>query len=151
MKKRILILDDDKDILDILEEILVYEDFDVAIVESTDDLCNLVRAYQPSLILLDFSLNGMDGGEWCTKLKIDPEFAHIPVIIFSAYSNKGISKGTYGCDDFIDKPFDLEDLLARINLLTVVRYSLCFKETQQAQMPLGRIAKTIAVRQGNEF
>ncbi|NCD68323.1 response regulator [Mucilaginibacter agri] len=38
-------------------------------------------------VLLDFALNGIDGGFWCTKLKSDPEFAVIPIIIFSAYSN----------------------------------------------------------------
>ena len=132
MRKRILILDDDKDILDVLEEILIYEDYEVSIVESTDELFNLVRAYQPSLILLDFSLKGMDGGVWCAKLKSDPEFAEIPVVIFTAYSNKGIEKGTYGCDDFIAKPFDLEDLLTRIDILTNTNHII---NLQKIQLP----------------
>jgi len=118
MGKRILILDNDKDLLYVLQEVMDMEGFEASIVQSTDDLLQLVRSYQPDLILLDFSLDGIDGGTWCKQLKSDPEFAHIPVIIFSAYIDKGLAKGTYGCDDFIDKPFNLDDLINRIKLLT---------------------------------
>jgi DNA-binding response OmpR family regulator len=118
MKKRILILDDDEDILYILNEVMDYAGYETLLVAITDDLFGLIRKFKPTLILLDFALHGIDGGTWCTELKKNPEFAHIPVIIFTAYSNKGIEKGTYGCDDFIEKPFELTDLMNRIDLLT---------------------------------
>ena len=70
------------------------------------------------MILLDFSLKDTKGGAWCAELKGSAEFADIPVVIFSAYSNNGIAKGAYGCDDFIAKLFDLDDLIARIKRLT---------------------------------
>ncbi|MFC0513488.1 two-component system response regulator [Mucilaginibacter angelicae] len=117
MGKRILIFDDDGAVLDVLQVLLDYEGFDVEIIERTDDLLSLVQLYQPSLILIDFSLGGTNGGDWCTQLKKHPEFKAIPIIIFTAYSNKGIEKGTYGCDDFIAKPFSMDTLLSRINLL----------------------------------
>lgn len=60
----------------------------------------------------------LNGGEGCARLKNDIEFAAIPVIIFTAYSNKGLEKGTYSCDDFIAKPFDIKSLLSRVNVLT---------------------------------
>ena len=120
MKKRILILDDDPDILEILQVILSEEGFEAILVESTDDLLDLVRLHRPCLILLDFGLRGgITGGEWCVKLKSDMEFSRIPVIIFTAYSNKGIAAGTFGCDDFLPKPFDIEDLVARVRFLTL--------------------------------
>ena len=118
MGKRILILDNDRDLLEILQEILVYEGFKPVMVEATDDLFNIVRQYQPALILLDYALNGLNGGAWCSQLKSDPELICIPVILFSAYSNKGFKKGSFGCDDFIAKPFDLYDLVQRIRALT---------------------------------
>lgn len=117
MKKRILILDDDQSILEILNEVFSYEGFDAITVETTDDLLELVRRYEPALILLDYALNGKNGGTWCQQLKDSSEFSHIPVVIFSAYSNKGICKGSFGCDEFIAKPFDLEDLVSPIKTL----------------------------------
>lgn len=119
MKKRILILDDNQSVLDMLQEVLVYEGFEAIIIDETNDLFNLITLHQPALILLDFRLNGKNGGAWCEQLKSNPEFMHIPVILFTAYSNKGIEQGRFGCDDFIAKPFDLFDLIARIKRLTV--------------------------------
>jgi DNA-binding response OmpR family regulator len=119
MKKRILVLDDNNDILAVLEDVLSHEGFEAITVDYTEDFLALVRFYRPDLILLDFSLNGENGGVLCTRLKNDPEFAGTPVIIFSAFSNRGFQKGTYGCDYFINKPFDLVDLIASIRMLTV--------------------------------
>lgn len=117
MNGRILIVDDDENVLAVLNEVFTYEGFDALTVPQTDDLFELVRAYEPALVLLDFSLGGKNGGVWCEQLKGDAEFAKLPVIIYTAYSNKGIKKGSYGCDDFIAKPFDLEDLVGRIKFL----------------------------------
>ncbi|MDN3550211.1 response regulator [Mucilaginibacter aquaedulcis] len=113
-------MDDDTAVLDVLKELLNYEGFEPFIVEATDDLIGLVRLCQPSLILLDYGLHGKNGGEWCAQLKSSLEFAAIPVIIYTAYCNKGIQKGTYGCDDFIAKPFDIDDMISRINLLITI-------------------------------
>ncbi|MDN3551189.1 response regulator transcription factor [Mucilaginibacter aquaedulcis] len=110
-------MDDDTAVLDVLKELLDYEGFEPFIVEETDDLMGLVRLCQPSLILLDYGLHGKNGGEWCAQLKSSLEFSAIPIIIYTAYCNKGIQKGTYGCDDFIAKPFDIDDMISRINLL----------------------------------
>jgi len=117
MMKRILILDDDTAVLDVLQQLLEYEGFESFIINETDDLISLVRICHPTLILLDFALHGQNGGDWCVQLKSTREFAAIPVIIYTAYSNKGIQKGTYGCDDFIAKPFDIDDLITRITSL----------------------------------
>lgn len=128
LNKRILILDDDVAVLDILQVLLDYEGFEGIIIQKTDDLFSLIRCYQPALMLLDFGLHGITGGEWCTQLKATTEFRAIPVIIFTAYSNKGFKKGSFGCDDFIPKPFDLEDLILRIR-------SLIGKESTFAHQP----------------
>ncbi|AYL95238.1 response regulator [Mucilaginibacter celer] len=69
MKKRILIFDDDVAVLEVLQMVLDYEGFEADIVEKSDDFLSLVRLYKPSLILMDFSLGGMNGGDWCNLLK----------------------------------------------------------------------------------
>ncbi|WP_121810298.1 response regulator [Mucilaginibacter kameinonensis] len=88
MGKRILIFDDDAAILDLLQVLLDYEGFETSIAGRTDDLFYLIRLCRPELILIDFSLYGINGGEWCAKLKSSLEFSVIPVIISTAYTNK---------------------------------------------------------------
>ncbi|MEO3407357.1 response regulator [Mucilaginibacter sp. CAU 1740] len=128
MRKRILIFDDDVAVLEVLQMVLDYEGFEADIIEKTGGFLSLVRFYQPSLILLDFSLKGLSGGDWCALLKKSTEFKAIPVILLTAYSNKGLEKGTYGCDDFIAKPFNVVDLISRINLLTDSTHELLSKK-----------------------
>ncbi|MBD1363053.1 response regulator [Mucilaginibacter sp. ZT4R22] len=125
MRKRILVLDDDAAVLDILQVLFDYEGFEAIVVQDTHDLISLVRQHQPGLILLDFYLNDINGGDWCSQLKKDPEFTAIPVIIFTAGS-KPITKGSYGCDDFIAKPFDIDDLVKRVKILVTRDNTLQF-------------------------
>ena len=120
MRKRILILDDDDALLDVLEILLNNNGYDTLLLKDTDNLFSSVRAYQPSMILLDLRLNGQDGGEWCAKLKSHHEFKSIPVMIFTA-SSLSIEKGNFGCDDFIAKPFDIDEIMAHINQLSINR------------------------------
>lgn len=115
MSKRILILENDPDILNIMEEVLCYEGFDVATMSESDDVFKQIQQYKPHLVLLDYLLNGINGGEICALIKKNPETCNLPVIIISAYSRVLLSLGTYGCDDFIAKPFDLADLTNRIH------------------------------------
>ncbi|MES3018260.1 MAG: response regulator [Bacteroidota bacterium] len=112
MSKKILILDDDTNVLDMLQEVLLYEKFEVRVVS---DLASFLKAFEgnylPDLVLIDYLLKGVNGGEVCYQLKSNERTAGIPVILMSAYPQIFQSLGNYGCDEFIAKPFDLDEIL----------------------------------------
>lgn len=118
MRKKILLIDNDQGILDVMQEALNYEGYDVHAVDETDDIMSLVNEHQPDLLLIDYLLNGINGGELCHQLKINKQTCLLPVIIISAYPQVLQSLGNYGCNVFIPKPFDLFYLLDQINTLS---------------------------------
>ncbi|MGY3211418.1 response regulator transcription factor [Mucilaginibacter sp. HD30] len=115
--EKILVIDNDPAILDIMQEALGYEGFEVTVVEETQDICKLVKAIDPQLVVIDYMLNGINGGELCHQIKSFPETDKLPVILFSAYPRVFNSLGTYGCDAFIAKPFDLSHLIDQVQAL----------------------------------
>ena len=115
--KKILIIDNDRDVLDVMQEALGYEGFDVTIVESTDNINLLVKSVNPHLVIIDYLLGDRNGGELCHEIKSDQATDKLPVILFSAYPRVLNSLGTYGCDAFIPKPFDLDTLLNQVHSL----------------------------------
>jgi CheY-like chemotaxis protein len=117
MQKRILLLDDNQDILDVMQEALVYQQYEVKVALDSKEIITITKDYQPDLIILDYHLTGKNGYEICRQLKTHPELGHIPVIICSAYVNKGENLSAWGCDDMIAKPFGLEELTAKVNNL----------------------------------
>ena len=117
MAKRILVLDDNQDILDIVHETLSYEEFDVKSTSTSDAVMPLVEEFNPDLVILDYRVAGLNGGELCKQIKSHPDFSDTPVIIFSAYINHNDELVRYGCDAVINKPFDLTELVAKVNAL----------------------------------
>ncbi|MDB5136838.1 MAG: response regulator [Mucilaginibacter sp.] len=115
MAKRILIIEDDEDILQVLETVLVYNDFTVKGLSRTDDILKLIEDYKPDLVLTDFLLSGTNGGKICQSIKGNKDICHIPVILISAYPELAISLGNFGFDAFLTKPFDINVLVSKIN------------------------------------
>lgn len=113
-RKRILVLDDDRYILDILDEALTYEEFEVKTAMDIQSFFSLMDDYQPNLVLIDYLLQGINGGEVCHQIKSEEETREVPVILMSAYPRVFESLGTYGCDEFIAKPFDLYSLIDKV-------------------------------------
>jgi len=114
MLKRILVIDNDPGILDAMQEVLIYEGYEVMVKEDASDILDMVQQHQPDLLLIDYILNGINGGELCHQVKVNDHTCHLPVILMSAYPRVLQSLGHYGFDDFISKPFDLTDLTGRI-------------------------------------
>ena len=111
MAKTILIIEDDKDILDMIAYILLDDGFEV--VRSQDNVSTgFVCGIAPALILLDNRLADGFGSDLCLKLKNDPSTCHIPVLLVSATEQLSKVAGDSGADGFLDKPFDLSDLVA---------------------------------------
>jgi DNA-binding response OmpR family regulator len=117
MLKRILVLDDNKDILEIVTEALSYEQFEVKSVNESKQVMPLIGEFQPDLVILDYRVAGENGGEICRQIKSHPKFYEIPVIIFSAYISHKDDVMAYGCDAVINKPFDLIELIEKVNNL----------------------------------
>jgi DNA-binding response OmpR family regulator len=116
-KKKVLVIDDDEAVLDVMKEALVYEGFEVKIADKADDIQSMISTYRPDLLLIDYILNGINGGEICHQLKENNSTGKLPVIIVSAYPKVLTSLGLYGCDKFIPKPFDLDDLVGSIKTI----------------------------------
>jgi DNA-binding response OmpR family regulator len=118
MLKRILVLDDNQDILDVVNEVLSYENFDVHTTATSNNILQVAQDYNPDLVILDYLLNDGNGGEICKRLKADAQLKHVPVIIFSAYINRDVDYPSFGCEAVIPKPFDLTELVDKVTLLT---------------------------------
>jgi CheY-like chemotaxis protein len=112
--KSILIIENDESVLEVLQEIFENEGYETRCYGQVEDIFTLVNDYKPDLVLLDYILPGINGGELCAQLKKDPETSHIPVVICSAYPQVMLSLGSYGCNAFIPKPFGLSDLVTQI-------------------------------------
>jgi len=114
MSKLIQIIEDDEAIRDVIEYILQESEFDVNVAANAREFkINLFNTL-PDLILMDVKLPDGDGIQLCRQLKQSLDTRHIPVIIMSAHAPAAESSKTAFADDFIAKPFDLNDLLKRI-------------------------------------
>jgi DNA-binding response OmpR family regulator len=113
MKNKILIIDDDSAILDVLTECFTDEGFEVKAVTHVDDIFDLIDTFQPGVVLTDYILSGINGGEFCTQIKM--AYQNLPVVILSAYPKVMLSLGTYNCDLFVPKPFDVYALVRKVN------------------------------------
>jgi len=115
--QRILIVDDDLSICDVLQELLIPMGYDVIVSEGTKDIESLVAEENPDLIVLDYLLPFINGGDLCNQLKKNKKYAKIPVIIYSAYPKVMMSLGDYSFDAFIAKPFDLNEMVRNVEIL----------------------------------
>jgi DNA-binding response OmpR family regulator len=117
MSKRILIIEDDPDILEMMAYILQDEGYGVTASVDCGPL-EEIASVKPDLILMDNRLGGNSGAEACKKLKTDAATAHIPVILVSANMHLQDLTTESLADGYLTKPFDLEELVA------VVRHHL---------------------------
>lgn len=115
MAKKILILDDNEDILEMMKVALEDEGHEVECLTNTDDIYKSVRTINPDLVIVDYILPGINGGEFCHQIKSHPETSHIPVIMVSGHQRVLQSLGNYGADVFIAKPFSLEEIVNSVN------------------------------------
>ena len=115
-KEKILIIEDEEDILALIHFNLVKEGFRVEVATSGEEGFKKARDINPHLILLDLMLPGMDGMEVCHQLRKSPDTKDCPIIMLTAKSEEhDIVKGLeQGADDYIPKPFSAQVLLARV-------------------------------------
>jgi DNA-binding response OmpR family regulator len=114
--KKILVVDDDPDILEAFQLTLEYAGYDVTTTEKGEYAENLrdTNGGLPDIIILDVLLSGKDGRIICQKLKSQVDTKHIPIIMISAHPSAKQSIKAVGADDFLAKPFEIDELLTKI-------------------------------------
>src|SRR5215467_10654187 len=120
----ILVVDDLRQNVRLLEAVLSPKGFRVATASSGEEALDVLSQEHPDLVLLDILMPGMDGYEVCRRIRQDPGTAFLPVIMITASGQEQkIRAIESGADDFVNKPFDQAELLARVrSLVRVKRY-----------------------------
>ena len=111
--KRILVVDDDETVLQLMRDVLGLEGYTVQICTNGTELQQLLQN-PPDLIFLDVFLKQEDGRELCRHLKQDEQTRRIPVILYSAHIRPQEALQESQADDFLAKPFHLHDLLTKV-------------------------------------
>tara|TARA_B100000745_G_scaffold185557_1_gene121632 strand:- start:219 stop:587 length:369 start_codon:yes stop_codon:yes gene_type:complete len=115
MSQKVLIVDDDPNILDLLKNRLESQSYDVTTCENAINAMETVEKENPNLIILDIMMPGIEGTKLCWILKKGEKYNKIPVIIISAKESSDVkrAKEIVGADAFLTKPFEAEELLAK--------------------------------------
>ena len=111
MDKKVLVVEDDQAILEVVTIVLEGEGYSVFSADTEEDIYNILNKHQPDVMLLDIWLSGIDGGAIATKLKSNKQTSKLPIIVISAnFETEKIAKQS-GADDFLLKPFNIDDLI----------------------------------------
>jgi DNA-binding response OmpR family regulator len=114
--KKVLVVDDDTDLLSVLKVFFLKKGYDIAVTTSCDEGLDIFYSFQPDLVLLDINVGSQNGQEMCRKIKAQTEYQHIPVIFISANHDALKLYVDYGADDAVKKPFDASQLLKIVEL-----------------------------------
>jgi DNA-binding response OmpR family regulator len=118
MSKKILVVDDEPDILFTIGQMLEISGFEIIKANSGDEAIKTLKDLHanPDLILLDIMMPEISGWDVAAKIKENPEWKDIPIVFLTAKGDTmSIGMGGLAADDYIVKPFDIKDLKARIN------------------------------------
>lgn len=118
LKLKVLVVDDDPDILDLLVATLEAE-FDIETASTANEALEKVKKFSPNLLVLDYMLPDMDGPQVCLALRKDPLFLHLPILMLTGKSevDDKVTGLEAGADDYMVKPFNPDELIARIRML----------------------------------
>ena len=148
MNQRVLVVDDDPTVTEVVERYLLRDGYDVAVARDGEESLCLVREWGPDLMVLDLMLPDLSGLEVCRRLR---DAGHLPIIMLTARSEEAdrVSGLEIGADDYIVKPFSPRELTARVR--SVLRRSEAGRpQTADGVLRLGRLtldprARSVAV------
>ena len=116
--KKILVVDDDRDVLEGLQIMLQQEGYDTRIASEGDEAYYEARKVHPDLIIMDYLLSGTNGCILAQKLKGSADTRQIPILMISAHPDADKRSYEYGIDDFMAKPFEIDYFLSMIRRYT---------------------------------
>ncbi|MBP1559925.1 MAG: response regulator transcription factor [Oscillospiraceae bacterium] len=136
----ILIVEDNKELSGLLCDFLHAENYTVSVAESGEKALSLYEKYGARLIVLDIMLPGMDGFAVCRKIR---EESNTPILIVSAKTEKEdkLNGLVLGADDYIEKPYDIDIMLAKIGGIFKRRYSL--DEITDGNIRINKVSRTV--------
>jgi DNA-binding response OmpR family regulator len=112
-RKKILVADDDPGIIDAINFVLSENGYHVTSVLQGEKVIDMFR-FKPDLLLLDIWMSGSDGREICKELKHQESTKDVPIIMISANKDTEQMAKIAGADDFVSKPFEIDDLLEKV-------------------------------------
>lgn len=112
--QKILLLDDNRDLLQIVQIILKGQGYETILASSIEEAALKIKIHKPVLILMDVCLSDQDGYHFCSQLKNDPDTGSIRVIMMSGEDCNQTMISFAHADDFMQKPFDYNDLIGRV-------------------------------------
>lgn len=114
MSKKILVADDDLGISEVIQIILKDHGYEVTVINDGSSVLQAMKKLLPDVVLLDLWMSGMDGHEVITEIKKDPRLLSTPIIIISALTEGEEIAQKFGANDFLAKPFNINDLVATV-------------------------------------
>jgi DNA-binding response OmpR family regulator len=124
MVKKVLVVDDELEIRDLLSKFLAEEGYEVIVASNGEEAIELAKSESPNVILLDIKMPGIDGIETCRILRAQEQTRFIPVIMITGFGTTTPEATDAGADDIIFKPFNLADLAVRVkSILSIERVS----------------------------
>ena len=123
--KRILVVDDIEDNLSLLDAILTEEGYEVDTAKNGKLALAKIEASPPDLVLMDTMMPGMNGYEVTQRIRQNKKIPFIPILMITAYENANVPQGLdLGANDFIRKPIDYDELMARIKAFLRLKYNI---------------------------
>jgi len=137
--EKILVVDDEEQIRELLREFLTGAGYEVAVAANGEEALEVAQRERPDLILLDVRMPELDGVETCVRLKTNDKTRSIPIIMATAFGDTLAEALDAGADDFVSKPFQLEEIGLRIKSLLRVRHLT--NELERAAAYIGELQK----------
>jgi|SRR5690606_25337393 len=114
-KAKILVVDDDSGIGEMLKTLLEFYGYKVVVTEQPEDTEEIIVNEKIDLVMLDMLISGVNGTDVCARLRETEATSHVPVLMMSALHDAGDKCKKAGASDFIAKPFEMDDLIAKID------------------------------------
>ena len=117
MVETVLVVEDEKDVRDLLQSFLNATGYQVIMASSGEEAIELAKSESPNAIVLDVKMPGINGVETCRRLRAEEQTRYIPIIMATAFGTTEKEAADAGADDLIKKPFELTDLAVRVKSL----------------------------------
>ncbi|MFN2189567.1 MAG: CpaE family protein, partial [Candidatus Promineifilaceae bacterium] len=142
---RILLIDDDADFHFLVKTVLNKRGYEVIWAQSGSEALGMIKAEKPDAAIMDKVMPGMDGFEVARRIRSEPQFVHLPILIVSGAANleDKLEAFNAGADDYLTKPFEIDELAARITAM--LRRSEALKQARQSERETAEDATVIAV------